>query len=536
MPKQSQLSRRHILQGSVAAAALLFAPALRAAAEKIELKYGPEKPFSFDALIKRAARMADEVYVAPARPSPEIISKIDYDAHGKLRFKPELAPYADMPGAYPVTFFHLGMYFPKKVSINFIDGDVARELIYDDSYFEMPVDSPAHKLGRDSGFAGFRLQEDHLSSEGHLLDWCAFLGASYFRAVEETGQYGLSARGVAVNTAVTGKAEEFPDFREFWIEQKEGEKSVTIYALLDGPSISGAYKFSATRGAGSFIDVETHLFVRKDIDQLGIAPLTSMYWFSETRRPEMVDWRPEVHDSDGLEMWNGAGERIWRPLNNPPRVITSSFMDKDPKGFGMMQRDRDFDHYLDGVRYDKRPSLWIEPLNGWGEGDIQLVEIPTNAEIHDNIVAMWVPAGKIKAGRTFDFRYKMFWKIDGSYPPTTARVIATRLGQGGLPGIDFPNSARKFLIEFEGNVLANLPRAAKPELVISVSRGKVVRTDAEPVRIDRTIKWDEPAPHWRMQFDLLVEGAEPVDIRSYLRYGDKVLSETWLYQYHPNKA
>ncbi|MES2907394.1 MAG: glucan biosynthesis protein D [Pseudomonadota bacterium] len=529
------LSRRYFMQSAAAAAMLFAAPKLRAQ-EKAELKFGAEKPFSFDALIKRAARMADEIYVAPAHPAPEIVNKIDYDAHSKLRFKRELALYADMPGAYPVTFFHLGMYFPKKVTINILGGETARELIYDDSYFEMPTDSPAHKLGRDSGFAGFRLQEDHFSPEGHLLDWCAFLGASYFRAVDENGQYGMSARGVAVNTAVPNKPEEFPDFREFWIEETEGEKAAAIYALLDSPSISGAYKFIVTREQGTFMDVEAHLFVRKDIEQLGIAPLTSMYWFSETRRPEMVDWRPEVHDSDGLEMWTGAGERIWRPLNNPPRVVTSSFKDKDPKGFGMMQRDRNFDHYLDGVRYESRPSLWIEPLQGWNEGEVQLVEIPTNTEIHDNIVAMWVPAGKIKAGRTFDFRYKMHWKSAEPYPATTARVVATRLGQGGLPGVAFPNKNRKFLIEFEGDLLATLPRAAKPEIVATASRGKIVATDIEPVRLDPKLKWDEPSKHWRAQFDLAAEGIEPVELRCYLRLGDKVLSETWLYQYHPSKA
>lgn len=530
-------SRRHFLQTLVGVPALLYAGSARdmAWAEDIALKFGPEREFSFDALQKRAARMAREVYVAPARPHPEIINKIDYAAHGEIHFKPDLALFGDKPDAYPVTFFHLGRFFPKKVVINKLEDGKAQELLYSDDYFDMPKDSPAHKLDRDAGFAGFRLQGNAGRGERRELDWAAFLGAAYFRAVEDTGHYGMSARGVAIDTAAPDKIEEFPDFREFWIEAPQDEKAGTIvYALLDGPSITGAFKFVLTRTVAPTIEVETHLYLRKSVARLGVAPLTSMYWFSEANRPHQADWRPEVHDSDGLEIWSGDGETIWRPLNNPPRVVTSAFKDKSPKGFGLLQRDRDFDHYLDSVYYELRPSLWIEPLDDWGEGEVQLVEIPTNVEIHDNIVAMWVPAGKAEVGRQYSYRYKMHWQSKEQDQGDSARVVATRLGQGGRYGVDFPNDARKFLIEFKGAALAKLPRAAKPEQVVTASRGEIVYAGGvEPIRPDFRTAWDEPSDHWRTQFDLKVSGTEPVELRCYLQYGGQVLTETWLYQYHP---
>ena len=146
------------------------------------------------------------------------------------------------------------------------------------------------------------------------------------------------------------------------------------------------------------MDIEKHLFLRADIERLGIAPLTSMFWYAEYGRERIADWRPEVHDSDGLAIWNGAGERIWRPLNNPTRVFHTSYLDHNPKGYGLLQRDRVFDHYLDGVGYDRRPSTWVEPIGDWGKGVVQLVEIPTDDEIHDNIGAYWLPEQPARAG------------------------------------------------------------------------------------------------------------------------------------------
>jgi len=334
------------------------------------LRYGAPTAYSYEALVAMARALAAQPYEPPPALPDDVLERIDYDAHGRIRFKTELALFGGGPGAFPVTFFHLGRYFRVPVRMFLAAGGQARELLYDPAYFERPSDSPARELPPTAGFAGFRVQESRLDDPGRLdwrhNDWAAFLGASYFRAIGELYQYGMSARGVAVNVATAGVAEEFPAFTRFYFEEpQESSGALRVCALLDGPSIAGAYRFELQRDRAVRMDVEAALFLRSDIARLGLAPLTSMYWYSETIKATGVDWRPEVHDSDGLALWTGSGERIWRALVDPPRVSTSSFLDKDPRGFGLLQRDRNFDHYLDGVFYDRRPSVWVEPLDPW---------------------------------------------------------------------------------------------------------------------------------------------------------------------------
>jgi glucans biosynthesis protein len=522
------INRRQLLKCAGATASLAAAGFSAPALAQAALKLSAPAPFSFEALRNRARDMAKSPYVAPPRPSPEILDQIDYDAHGKIKFRTDLALWADGPSEFPVTFFHLGRYFQKPVRMHVVDRGQAREIIYDDAYFDMPADSPARKLPDNSGFAGFRFQEARGGKlDWRRNDWVAFLGASYFRTIGELYQYGLSARGLAVDVAVHGKNEEFPDFTHIYFETPQpGSETVTVHALLDGPSVAGAFRFVMRRTAGVIADVEKALFLRQDVSRLGIAPLTSMYWYSEKAKPSAIDWRPEIHDSDGLAMWTGTGERVWRPLNNPPRIITSAFSDADPNGFGLLQRDRTFDHYLDGVYYDRRPSLWIEPQGKWGRGSVQLVEIPTDDEIHDNIVVMWVPGEPVRAGQALDFRYRMYWTADEPFPTPLARCVATRIGNGGQAGTARPKGVRKFMVEFKGAPLARLPKGVIPRPVLSASRGEFsnLLTEAVP---------NDVPGHWRTQFDLTVQGADPVEMRCFLRSEDQVLSETWLYQYHP---
>jgi glucans biosynthesis protein len=307
-----------------------------------------------------------------------------------------------------------------------------------------------------------------------------------------------------------------------------GSDTITVCALLEGPSIAGACRFRMTRGVGVVMDIEQTLFLRRPVARLGLAPLTSMYWFSETVKPTAVDWRPEVHDSDGLAMWTGAGERIWRPLNDPAALIVSAFKDESPKGFGLLQRDRTFDHYLDGVYYDRRPSLWVEPKGAWGKGAIQLVEIPTSDEISDNIVVAWVPDQPPAPGDGIDLSYRLHWLADEPYRSSLARCVATRLGRGGQPGQPRPDGVRKFVVEFLGGPLAALPFGIKPEMALHASRGRI--TD---YRIVEAVPDGVPG-HWRAEFDLAdAAGAEPVELRLQLTIGGAAASETWAYQYHP---
>ncbi len=522
------IDRRLFLTSAAATAGLAAAGFPAPALAQAALQFGPAEPFSFEALKAEARSRAARPYAAPPRPAPEILAQIDYDAHGKIRFKTDLALWANGPSDFPVTFFHLGRYFTTPVRMHVVERGQTREIVYDDAYFDMPAGSPAHQLPKNSGFAGFRFQENRNGKlDWRKNDWVAFLGASYFRAIGELYQYGLSARGLTVDVAVFGKPEEFPSFTNVYFETPQaGSDTVTVYALLDGPSVSGAYRFDMRRTAAVIMDLEAEIHMRADVARLGIAPLTSMYWFSEKSKPTAIDWRPEIHDSDGLALWTGTGERIWRPLNNPPRIITSSFADERPKGFGLLQRDRTFDHYLDGVYYDRRPSLWIEPQGDWGKGAVQLVEIPTDDEIHDNIVAMWVPGEPAAAGKAFNLRYRMHWTADEPYPTPLARCVATRLGNGGQAGTARPKGVRKFVLEFKGEPLTRLAKGEIPVPVLSASRGEFsnLLTEAVP---------NDVPGHWRTEFDLTAQGLEPVEMRCYLRNRDEILSETWLYQYHP---
>ncbi|HZF37082.1 MAG TPA: glucan biosynthesis protein D [Candidatus Angelobacter sp.] len=526
------LDRRRFLQVALAAQAVAVMPAQAGAAG---LRFGTPHPFSFERLKAQAEALAAAPYVPPPRPDPKIVASIDYDAYGKLKYRPEFALYGDgEPGAFPVMFSYVGEYFPKTVRMFAVEpgadgGGLAREVLYDPEYFIIPANSVAAHLAPDpSPFGGFTVREAKGGSGDWRREepWVEFRGASYFRAIGALGQVGLSARGIAL-TPGGGGPEEFPDFIAFWfLPAAAAGDPLTAYALLDGPSVAGAYRFLMTRTKGVVMEIEKALFFRQPVDRLGLAPLTTMYWYSETVKPTAVDWRPEVHDSDGLALWTGAGERIWRPLVNPAHTTVSSFFDERPRGFGLLQRDRQFDHYLDGVAYDRRPSAWVEPLGEWGRGAVELVEMPTDDEIFDNVTAYWCPAAPTKAGDRVDLRYRLHWLADEPYPTPLGRCVASRLGRGGQPGLPRPDGVRKFMVEFLGGPLAQLPFGVKPEPVLWSSRGKFsyVYTEAVP---------DDLPGHWRAQFDLTVDGHDPVEMRLFLRANSQVLTETWLYQYHP---
>jgi glucans biosynthesis protein len=517
------IDRRSLL----GALALALAAGPAAAETGHRFAFGSPFAFSFDGLRTLARRKA-AAPDAPPPARPPGLAQLDYQAWGDIKFDTDHALFAD--GPLPVTLFHPAKFFQDPVKIYAVDNGQAREVLYDPAYFHMPADSPARQLPEDVGFAGFRVQEPRGGSlDWRTNDWVAFLGASYFRAIGALRQYGLSARAVAIDTAVYQHPEEFPRFSQFFIERPTpGSNTIAVSALLEGPSIVGACHFRLTRGAGVVMDIDQTMFLRRPVTRFGLAPLTSMYWFSETVKPTAIDWRPEVHDSDGLAIWTGAGERIWRPLNDPAAPIVSAFEDENPKGFGLLQRDRNFDHYQDGVFYDRRPSLWVEPKGAWGKGAIQLIELPTDDEISDNIVATWVPETPPAAGAAVELSYRLHWLADEPYPSELARCVATRLGRGGQPGQPRPAGVRKFVIEFLGGPLTSLPFGVKPEMAARTSRGRF--TDYRMVEAVP----DGVAGHWRAEFDLAdVTGPEPVELRLQLTVGGKIATETWAYQYHP---
>jgi glucans biosynthesis protein len=491
-------------------------------------QFGPPQPFDFDQLRQMAKDLATQSYMAEKSPAADLVSTIDFDVVQHIKFRADRELFGQ--GRFPVRLFHLDKFNPLPVKINVVSGGMARRVNYSAQDFDYGTAGLAQKLPADLGFSGFRVMDVPQADDAPQAntDWLAFQGASYFRSSGQDNQYGGSARGIAVDTAASSK-EEFPLFVEFWlVEPEAAQSSITIYALLNGPSLTGAYHFEATKQSGATMHVRANLFIRNDIAKLGIAPLTSMYWYGENERRYATDWRPEIHDSDGLALWTGKGERIWRPLIDPPSVLANSFLDQNPKGFGLMQRDREFaDYQDDGAFYDRRPSMWVEPENDWGEGAVQLVEIPTQDEIHDNVVVYWLPKRAIKAGDALDMAYRLYWQNDEPHPPTDiGRVIATRIGRGGVPGQPKPDDkdSWKFVVDFEGGPLSKMAARFDVTPVVTVSRGRIVNPYViKVVGTDR----------WRALFDVVAPGKQQIDLRCYLRLGDKTLTETWLYQYFP---
>jgi glucans biosynthesis protein len=511
------------------AAAPMFPPGLLAAAPATMRKIGNPQPFDYARLKGHARALAHAPYQPPRDALPKTLSDLGWDEYQSIHFLPGHALWGKEALKFQLRFFHLGRSFKEPVHMYEVTNGQAQEIAYDPAMFDLRKSGiDVKSVPEDLGFAGFRVHFHTLWQN----DVVAFLGASYFRAVgEDFRQYGLSARGLAIDTGLD-HGEEFPLFSAFWLERPaKNSERLTVYALLNSPSIAGAYRFDIVPGATLVMDVDAALYPRKPIERLGVAPLTSMFQCGENDRRIATDWRPEIHDSDGLSLLTGAGEWIWRPLVNPVGIRVNSYFDENPRGFGLLQRDRNFDHYQDdGVYYERRPSLWVEPKatasGGWGKGAVQLVELPAPDETFDNIVAYWNPADKPQPGQELLFSYRLHWGARMPFAAPLAQVVATRTGIGGVVGRKRHYFSWRFAVDFAGGQLPTLAKNAKVEPVISASRGEVEITSSRP---QLEIKG------YRAMFDLKPtdDSVEPIDLRLYLRRDGKPLTETWIYQWTP---
>jgi len=512
------ISRRGLLKlCATVCGAFLARPTMAAVPESGGAEFGKPRPFDFDMLVERARKMADLAHSSPSVADADVLDRIDYSNHEKIWFLEKFGVWSGVNEPGPVHFFHPGKFFPDPVRIHLVEDGQAREILPVAGAFGYPAGHPAASLTRPPAYAGLRLL-----NKGTHTDWLSFLGKSYFRSSGPFDQYGLSARGVVIDAGLS-TPEEFPRFSEFWLEDNDG--GFTVYALLDGPSLAGAFRIVCRRDGDTDMDVDARLFARRDINRLGIAPLTSMFWYGENRRDKAVDWRPEIHDSDGLLMWNGNGESLWRPLNNPPRVMTNSFSDSAPRGFGLIQRDRAFTSYSDStLGYDKRPSAWVEPIGDWGRGAVQLLEIPTDDEIHDNIAAYWVSDSPMRKGDDRTYRYRLSWTGNVVRERGRGRVVATRAGTGGVPEQRRPVATRRFVIDFETAQHPGLTGTNLPDANVTVSRGRLLRKFV--VAVPET-------DVWRLVFDLEADGDDALDLRADLSRQSEILTETWIYQTFP---
>ena len=508
-------SRRTVLEAFLALAA---SPALAQPSGP-----PPAAPFRFEDVVRRARDLAGAPFDANIPSLPEPLNRLDFDAYRDIRFRSERALLGSGGGPFRMQLFHLGFLFQRAVTVNVIRDGVPTPVPYQPQLFDYGRTKIERPLPINLGFAGFRLHYP-LNDPRVFDELIAFLGASYFRFLSRDQRYGLSARGLAIG--VDGpEPEEFPFFREFWVDvPAAGAERAVIYALMDGASITGAYRFEVYPGVETRVEVAVTLFPRRTLAGVGLAPLTSMFFEGENDRRRPDDFRTELHDSDGLLIHTGAGEWIWRPLHNPTRKFVSAFIDNNPRAFGLMQRDRTFQTYQDlEAHYHQRPGYWVEPVGPWGEGHVELVELPTNHETQDNIVAYWEPRQPYEQGQEIAFAYRLraLSAVDGMHPG--GKVVNTFQSPARNSGSPEPGdpTARRFLIDFAGgNLSYYLTDPGQVQLVPSTSVGRITHTFVVP---------NEHTRGFRAAFDVKLDPGQSTDLRAYLRAGNKALTETWTY-------
>jgi glucans biosynthesis protein len=481
----------------------------------------PAPRFGFESVQRIAQLRANDAYRDHSGKLPDSLSKISYEDYRNIQFRSEQALWRHQ-ALFEVQFFHRGFAYDKRVNVTEVGDDgVLRPLTYNPSQFEFGKGAPPKDLPADLGFAGLRVHYP-LNGPDYKDELIAFLGASYFRLLGRGQNYGASARGLAINVATTG-GEQFPYFTDFWVVRPApDQRTMTIYAVLDSPSLTGAYRFEIRPGMTSTVEVTATLYARESVEKLGLAPLTSMFLYGEDRPRPFDDYRPEVHDSDGLLLQTGGGEWLWRPLLNPRALRVSSFSDEHPRGFGLNQRDRDFSHYQDeDAHYQRRPSYWVAPLGDWGKGIVELVEIPNDEDIHDNIVSYWIPSMHLQPHKPFAFSYLLSAYSSAPQLSAGGRAIATRTTVTHTRGAD---TGRRILIDFAGGDLDALAgtQPVKPEL-------RSHNGDIDNVSIQRLVENGV----WRVSFRVLPKNSQAMDLRCYLTLYGEALTETWTYLWTP---
>lgn len=517
-----RLSRRHFLAATAAATATY---PLHSTAQDTTDPANPSQPFSFDILTDQMRAAAAAPYEAPEE-ATGFLADLDYDAYRQLNFDPDNRRWSDEPGNLELAAFPPGYLFLEPVTLfEVTDGTATPMQFSTDDFISHNADIANFPADTDlPGVAGFRLHYP-LNQPGVMDEMLAFLGASYFRALGQGSAYGLSARGLALNTAGP-VAEEFPRFSRFYLERNTTDGIIAIHAALDSPSVTGAYRFVVTPDTNTQIDVTARLFFRTDVTELGVAPLTSMYLYSDKNRVLFDDFRPRVHDSDGLRIVTQEGDVIWRPLNNPPRLTGSYIQQTAPRRFGLHQRERGFAAYQDTESfYHLRPSLDIEPLGDWGPGYVRLVEIPADREVYDNIVAYWIPEAPARAGDAREFSYRMHWGNLSPEPQDPyAYVSATRAGHGGVAGVDIDEGLRKFVVDFTGGDLGRMDPASDITAIINVAEAEVTY---------QQVRYIPETGVWRLFVDVSAENGAVVEMSAHLAGEGRKLTEDWVYQWLP---
>ena len=479
----------------------------------------------------RAQALASREYEPPPQILPAALATLTYEQYRAIQFRQEMSLWQD-EHRFTVQVLHPGFLYTEPVEIHLVqDTDVERLPFMQARYrYVGPAAPVADQIAGDIGHAGFRVYYPR-GGPDNREEVAVFLGASYFRLVGHQQVHGLSARGLAVDAGLDS-GEEFPAFRTFWLIQPDPDATqLTFFALLDSPSVTGAYRFDLDPARHTTLTVNAHLYARHDVTKLGVAPMSSMFLYGPNRLPAFDDFRPQVHDSDGVLMHTARDEWIWRPLNNGPGLRITSLRDDTPQGFGLVQRERQFASYLDlEARYHQRPSYWVEVGEGaWGRGGLELLAIPTNSEFNDNIATYWVPDAPFNAGDMRQYQYRLRTFDSRLATQTLAHVVRTRIGWDALPNQydPPPRSQRRFIVDFAGEVipgLASIPTSAV-HAVLDSSTGQTT---------DPIVRRLPDGQSWRVSFVLSPAGDQPADMRLYLAEADHRVSETWNYVWYPD--
>ena len=479
-----------------------FAPARRARAPV----------FTFDSVVAIARQLASSRTALPPEHVPAWLERLGAGQYRGIEFDPRADVWGRAPGEFRLEPLLVGFNFRTAVNLSVIDGARMRSVVATASMFRFPGVPPPIRPDHALPLSGFRLQT-HLNSWRRWDDFLQFQGASYFRAIARGEVFGLSARGLAIDTAEPS-GEEFPAFTRFWIERpRPRSRKIVIYALLESRSATGAYRFVVTPGIVTDMDVAVTLFPRRVIHAYGIAPLSSMFLFDSSDRGLRDDYRPAVADSDGLAITTNVGEHVWRPLANPVKLQISSFTTEAPRGFGLVQRARQLCEFEDlRAHYELRPSTWVVPERGFGPGAVELIEIPSARETNDNIVAFFHPNEPLRPGHPAHFEYRLSWLADPPLPKGFGEVVATRSGASA------DGKRRLFAIDFAGTG----DRITGLQVAVSASTGAVSNVRLDP----------NPAIHgFRASFEFAPKRRELSELRLQVTRAGRPVAETWLYRW-----
>lgn len=497
-------------------AGLTFAPTLRAQTpqETISAKMGENQRFDPAVVVDIARQLAKKPFAAPANDLPDAFANLNPEQYGAIRYtQPPI--WSSESRGIAVEPLHRGFVFRDGVELFLVEDGAVRRIGYNPAQFDFGRINLPNNLG-DIRYSGFKLIAQ--TGNGRPFDFAVVQGGTFFRAIARGQNYGAIARALTLRPA-EARGEEFPAFRAFWLERPAvGSNSITVHGVLDSESTTGAVRMTFRPGDMTIVDVETTLFPRVNLEHVGLGGIASTYLYGPNDLLNSDDIRPAVYESSGLQMWNGSGEWLWRPLQNPETLQISAFVDNSPKGFGLLQRERSYEAFQDDdQRFDRRPSVWIEPLGDWGQGSVQLLEIPTDAEINDNILTYWRPRGPMAAGSEVALAYRQYWGWNAPERPPLATVTQTRSGRGSGA------RRRRFTVDFAGDMLGeNLPADLKS--VLTVGPGTFQNLKLLPYPERKTV---------RVAFELDPGNENACEMRLILEAGGKPISETWLYRWTP---